>query len=112
MQISQKVIFCSIACSYEGKFEEESLNLSADEEHFNVAKEKVVKSKPLAKTDVPKQILNLPTQRKETATDDNDDDTNFLLSFRGDMREMNRSQKMDFKIGMLQLVRNIQESNL
>ncbi|XP_050672977.1 uncharacterized protein LOC126970871 [Leptidea sinapis] len=40
-----------------------------------------------------------------------DDDTKFLLSFRTYMRRMNVNQTIDFKIGMLQLVKKINMEN-
>lgn len=62
------------------------------------------------KKDVPTQILDkLQKKQKATATPntDEDDDTKFLLSFRSYMKKMNPNQKIDFQLGMLQLVKKI-----
>lgn len=52
------------------------------------------------------RIVTQPVE-KQTASDDDDDDTKFLLSFRSDMHSMNKRQKIDFKIGMLQLLKEV-----
>ncbi|XP_047522762.1 uncharacterized protein LOC125061386 [Pieris napi] len=61
--------------------------------------------------DVPSQILNILHQNQQKANQKRqeveDDDTNFLLSFRTHMKHMNENQKIDFKLGMLQLVKKI-----
>lgn len=43
----------------------------------------------------------------EKRTFEEDDDTKFLLSFRSDMHSMNKKQKIDFKIGILRLLKSI-----
>lgn len=66
------------------------------------------------KNDVPSQILDMLQKRqKATATPitDEDDDTKFLLSFRSYMKKMNPNQKIDFQLGMLQLVKKINMGN-
>ena len=40
-----------------------------------------------------------------------DDDTKFLLSFRSELKTMNSDQKIDFKMGMLQLEKKINMGN-
>lgn len=65
------------------------------------------------KKDVPTQILNMLQQKqKQTpANTDEDDDTKYLLSFRSYMKTMNAHQKIDFKLGMLQLVKTVTMEN-
>lgn len=65
------------------------------------------------KKDVSTQQSNLLQQEqpKTAANTDEDDDTKFLLSFRSDMKTMNAHQKIDFKIGMLKLVKTITMGN-
>lgn len=67
------------------------------------------------KKDVPSQILNMLQQRQKTnaksSNTDEDDDTKFLLSFRSYMRKMNHRQKIDFQLGMLQLVKKVTTGN-
>ncbi|CAH0592130.1 unnamed protein product [Chrysodeixis includens] len=55
------------------------------------------------------QILNVHQnqQRTNQGIQEEDDDTKFLLSFREHMKQLNGDQKIDFKIGMLQLVKKI-----
>ncbi|KAJ8915471.1 hypothetical protein NQ315_003234 [Exocentrus adspersus] len=64
------------------------------------------------KQDVPTQILGLLQKRNQqiNPSKEEDDDTKFLLSFRSEIRKMNDNQKIEFKIGMLQLVKKIHES--
>lgn len=66
-----------------------------------------VPEKKKAKKDIPSQILDMMKKRKQEPAVDDDDDTKFLLSFRSDMKTMAKSQKLDFKLGMLQLVKTI-----
>lgn len=69
--------------------------------------------------DVPEKILNIlerrATQPLSTGASIGasleDDDVKFLLSFRGDMKRMSPSQKLDFKIEMLQLVKRTINNN-
>lgn len=65
------------------------------------------------KEDVPNQILSMlqQKQKKPSANIDEDDDTKYLLSFRSYMKTMNAHQKIDFKVGMLQLVKKITMGN-
>lgn len=71
----------------------------------------VVKQK--RKKDVPSEILNMLQQKqKQTpANADEDDDTKYLLSFRSYMKTMNAQQKIDFKVGMLNLVKTVTMEN-
>lgn len=71
----------------------------------------VVKQK--RKKDVPSEILNMLQQKqKQTpASTDEDDDTKYLLSFRSYMKTMNAQQKIDFKVGMLNLVKTVTMEN-
>ncbi|XP_026324281.1 uncharacterized protein LOC113233371 [Hyposmocoma kahamanoa] len=71
----------------------------------------VVKQK--RKKDVPSEILNtLQQKQKQTpANTDEDDDTKYLLSFRSYMKTMNARQKIDFKVGMLNLVKTVTMEN-
>lgn len=61
--------------------------------------------------DVPGEILNILKMKKNTATKDYDDDEKYLLSFSGDMKKMKHLQKIDFKLGMMQLLKNIFKEN-
>ncbi|XP_059050376.1 uncharacterized protein LOC131845342 isoform X2 [Achroia grisella] len=76
-----------------------------------------------ASNDVPSQVRNLlyqtqtqtkPNKRrqmKDHDDGDDNDDTKYLLSFRSYMKKMNTGEKIDFKIGMLELVKNIMGSS-
>nr|CAH7768582.1 unnamed protein product [Callosobruchus chinensis] len=59
------------------------------------------------KKDIPSQILSILHQNQQKANQKRqeveDDDMKFLLSFRTHMKHMNENQKIDFKLGMLQL---------
>ncbi|KAI5635104.1 alcohol dehydrogenase transcription factor myb/SANT-like domain-containing protein [Phthorimaea operculella] len=64
------------------------------------------------KKDVPTQILDILQERqkekqKTTNNETEDDDTKFLLSFRGYMKKMTSDQKFTFQVGMLELVKKI-----
>lgn len=63
------------------------------------------------KKDIPSQILSILHQNQQKANQKQqeveDDDMKFLLSFRTHMKQMNENQKIDFKLGMLQLVKKI-----
>ncbi|XP_063895317.1 uncharacterized protein LOC126054629 [Helicoverpa armigera] len=67
------------------------------------------------KKDIPSQILDILQQRQKAtskiSSTDEDDDTNFLLSFRSHMKKMNPQQKIDFQLGMLQLVKKVTIGN-
>ncbi|XP_045492415.1 uncharacterized protein LOC123691875 [Colias croceus] len=60
---------------------------------------------------VPADILKILKMKKNTATKDYDDDEKYLLSFLGDMKKMTHMQKIDFKLGMMQLLKNIFTEN-
>lgn len=62
------------------------------------------KNKHTDTKDLPSQLMRIASQRNKAAYDD--DDTKFLLSFRSDMRSMSKRQKLDFKIGMLHLLKD------
>ncbi|XP_059050375.1 uncharacterized protein LOC131845342 isoform X1 [Achroia grisella] len=53
---------------------------------------------------------NKRRQTKDDDDGDDDDDTKYLLSFRSYMKKMNTGDKLEFKIGMLILVKNIMGS--
>nr|XP_022913397.1 uncharacterized protein LOC111424185 [Onthophagus taurus] len=91
-----------------GTREEEDSQNSIVGDYITEEKPTNAKKKKVAEKDVPTQILAIMKQRKEQPIHD-DDDTKFLLSFRSDMEAMNRTQKLDFKIGMLQLLKQISE---
>lgn len=61
------------------------------------------------KKDIPSEILSILHQNQQKANQKQqeveDDDMKFLLSFRTHMKNMNENQKIDFKLGMLQLVK-------
>lgn len=61
------------------------------------------------KKDIPSQILSILHQNQQKANQNRqeveDDDMKFLLSFKTHMKHMNENQKIDFKLGMLQLVK-------
>lgn len=63
------------------------------------------------KKDIPSEILSILHQNQQKANQKQqeveDDDMKFLLSFRTHMKNMNENQKIDFKLGMLQLVKKI-----
>ncbi|KAJ8972214.1 hypothetical protein NQ317_018688 [Molorchus minor] len=94
--------------STDGTREEEDSQNSIVEDYIAEEIPHNAKKKKGTKKDVPTQILDIMKQRKEQPIDD-DDDTKFLLGFRSDMKAMNRIQKVNFKIGMLQLVKQISE---
>lgn len=56
------------------------------------------------------QILGILRQNQKgykKQTEEEDDDTKFLLSFRTHMKNMDENQKIEFKLGMLQLLKKI-----
>ncbi|KAJ2950461.1 hypothetical protein O0L34_g8704 [Tuta absoluta] len=59
------------------------------------------------KKDIPAQILKILQQRQTTMSSNvtEDDDAMFLLSFRSYMKKMTIDQKIEFKMGMLELVK-------
>lgn len=56
--------------------------------------------------DLPYRTMKI-IKSTEKPTDEDDDDVKFLLSFRSDMKTMNKRQKLDFKVGMLQLLKTV-----
>ncbi|XP_038213226.1 uncharacterized protein LOC119833312 [Zerene cesonia] len=60
---------------------------------------------------VPAEILNILKTKKNTASKDYDDDEKYLLSFSSDMKKMTHLQKIDFKLGMMQLLKDIFKEN-
>lgn len=93
----------------ESFMEEEILqnNISAatdNNERINLIKTKI----PLKKTsNFHTEIVNLQTRHHSIRQKFQDSDTSFLLSFLQDMKEMHPMQKMDFKIGMMTLLKQI-----
>lgn len=61
--------------------------------------------------DVPGEILNILKTKKNTPTEDIDDDKRYLLSFHGDMKKMTHLQKIYFTLGMMQLLKTIFNGN-
>ncbi|KAG5868273.1 hypothetical protein JTB14_004170 [Gonioctena quinquepunctata] len=89
----------------DGTKREDSVDENSNvEDHIT---EEVPEKRKKAKKDIPSQILEIMKQRKQKPVVDDDDDTKFLLSFRSELKTMTKSQKMDFYIGMLQLVKTI-----
>lgn len=70
----------------------------------NASEEPEIKKKKTK--DVPGEILNILQNKRTTSPRDYDDDEKYLLSFSGDMKKMTHSQKIDFKLGMMQLLKN------
>ncbi|XP_023946228.1 uncharacterized protein LOC112051690 [Bicyclus anynana] len=62
----------------------------------------------LNKDDISTQILSILQQKaNQKQLEVEDDDTKFLLSFRTHMKQMKENQKIEFKLGMLQLLKKI-----
>lgn len=103
------------------------VQLNNDKEHFqsqNINNKELPESVQTAgniqrkRKDVSIQTLDILQKRQKTiplSSSNNalpsniteDDDTKFLLSFRSYMKNMNTEQKIDFQMGMLQLVKKI-----
>lgn len=54
----------------------------------------------------------LKNKEPPTPIKEYDDDEKYLLSFYGDMQKMTHSQKIDFKLGMMQLLKNTFRENV
>lgn len=62
--------------------------------------------------EIPYQILNITKQNTDDEVSYQDVDSQFLLSFRDDMNAMSRSQKLKFKLGMIQLIQHVTEDRV
>ncbi|XP_028026631.1 uncharacterized protein LOC114240325 isoform X2 [Bombyx mandarina] len=62
--------------------------------------------------EIPYQILNITKQKTDDEDNYQDVDSQFLLSFRDYMKGMTRSQKLNFKLGMIQLIQHVTEEKV
>lgn len=91
----------------QGTENNQNLSNTQDVEDSSVIERSTPKIKKKEK-DVPTQILKLiKEKRNEQTVEHEDDDDKYLLSFRTELKAMTKTQKIDFKIGMLQLLRKI-----
>lgn len=61
---------------------------------------------------MPNQILDIIKWKSNNGIHYHDEDSQFLLSFRSDLRSMTKSQKLQFKLGMIHLIQSITEPNV
>ncbi|GBP42640.1 hypothetical protein EVAR_87191_1 [Eumeta japonica] len=93
---------------------QDSLEHSVEQVDTNILQPPSPISTPPAKSlkrnkkDIPSEILSILHQNQQKANQKQqeveDDDMKFLLSFRTHMKNMNENQKINFKLGMLQLL--------
>ncbi|KAK0080659.1 hypothetical protein PV325_013568 [Microctonus aethiopoides] len=91
--------------------DEEELNSCRTLRKLKSIKRQNIIKKP-KKDDVPNQILDIIKWKSNNGVHYHDEDSQFLLSFRSDLRSMTNSQKLQFKLGMIHLIQSITEPNV
>ncbi|KAK0174251.1 hypothetical protein PV327_011095 [Microctonus hyperodae] len=64
------------------------------------------------KNDVPNQILDIIKWKMNDGVQYQDEESQFLLSFRSDLKSMTKSQKLQFKLGVIHLIQSITETDV
>lgn len=83
-----------------------TLTTTDNNDRINLIKTKIA-SKKNPTANFPSEIRNMKSRHHGIRQKYQDSDTSFLLSFLQDMKEMHPIQKMDFKIGMMTLLKQI-----